>query len=252
MAEKTKFVLNFVTKILDDSKTKALVKIDENGDYVFDENDSPISIFDNECRNIAFFISHRRDLVSLGYINQELVWFSLTKTDDLLHTRRIFDSMKVAVFYRSTDLDTALSMAGMVPRDLETMVPFMVSDVQNEEFMFSTTSKNTMMTMTGDEFSAYIQRLPYRLQENITKVYGDTDDLLLKLKVDFEKLQLLYEPGEAFDIKKYRQAAPICESWRKCAFIGMSERPTVRALYSKVCRHKAGVFDVPIESVSMT
>ena len=88
---------------------------------ISDDGAEKFEVPETEDRRLTIWLSHRHDMITFGYINDALVWFSFTKTDDRLSSRRIFDCNKVGAFYRNSTQANALESAGMTVENLSDM-----------------------------------------------------------------------------------------------------------------------------------
>lgn len=200
---------------------------------------SPLS----DYRRLTLYISHKNDLVTFGYVNSNLVWFSFTKTSDLLSTRRIFDTLKVGSFFRKTTINEVLPLVGMTMNDIRGMCRIDVDDVSKAHPVISgcvqvTMSDDNDKSFTGVDFAEFIDVLPNRLKSNIGNV-GTFEDIMSALNKDFDTLESLYDSDSEYNDIAYKQAAVICNKWRGVSCLNMSDRASLRSLYKSVCYHSA-------------
>lgn len=233
-------MLNLINTLSDEDTERLYTPEGDAEKFAADERgDRP-----EERRRLAMFISHSRDLVAFGFSNENLVWFSYTKTDDLLLTRRIYDCMKVGAFYRKAAPEKALSTAGILQRDLYNMCRIDVLDVEKDkpEFTgcFITQPQDDESIMTGEVFAKRIAVIPKRLAAGIANI-GDVDDILLELEKDYQRLEALYCNDKISSQEKNNKAMTICEKWRRVSCLNMSERATLRDLYRDVCYYEPAV-----------
>ena len=200
-----------------------------------------------EHRRLVLFVSHSRDLISFGFIDENLVWFSLTKTDDLLLTRRIFDCMKVGKFYRKVTPDKALMSTGVAQIDLCGMCRIDITHLESDRPVFTgwlenASGKDKKGIVTSVEFANKIAVLPERIRANIADI-GSADDILTELEKDYKTLETLYDNDDTAQEKRDK-ALVIRSKWYDAKCLNMSDRATIRTLYRDVCYHKCAV-DLP-------
>lgn len=236
-------LLNLINTISDEETERLYETVDNDSEKSSDETQKP-SIRSVERRRLVLFISHAHDLVAFGFSNENLVWFSYTKTDDLFLSRRIFDCMKVSAFYRKTTPERALATAGLIQRDLLSMCRVDVLDIEKSNPVLTgcitIQPSDDKSDMTGEDFAKHIAVCPTRLESNILNI-GAIDDILLELEKDYQKLGELYNNNKIPDQEKNNKATALCDKWRKVVCLNMSDRAVLRNLYRDVCYYEKAV-----------
>lgn len=233
-------MLNLVNKIPDDEAEYLYQKVEDTAG-----NDKETVAIEptTEHRRLVLFVSHSRDLITFGFINDNLVWFSFTKTDDLLLTRRIFDCMKVGKFYRKVTPDKALMLTGVAQLDLYGMCRADITHLECDYPTFTGCLTNSSEnSVTGVEFANLIAVLPQRIKANINNI-GTIDDILIELEKDYQILETLRDSNDTVQ-KKRSKALAIRNKWCNAICLNMSDRATVRSLYRDICCHSCAV-DLP-------
>ena len=236
-------VLNLINTISDEETERLYEPIDDDSDKQSGESQvQPIHRV--EHRRLVLFISHTHDLVAFGFLNENLVWFSYTKTDDLFLSRRIFDCMKVSAFYRKTTPERALAAAGLIQRDLLSMCRVDALDIEKSNPVLTgcitIQPSDDKSDMTGEDFAKLIAVCPTRLESNISNI-GTIDDILLELEKDYQKLESLYDNDKISSQEKNNKATALCDKWRRAVCLNMSDRATLRDLYRDVCYYEKAV-----------
>ncbi len=192
-------------------------------------------------RSMDLYFTHNNMLVTFGYLNGNQVWFSYTNLDDVFLSRRIFDCMKFGAFYRKTDLDTALSVSGMIKSDLLGMCHAAVTHLEDNHPIFTGSIISKEPTddkpMTGVDFSQIVISVPQCLRSHIPDI-GEDDDIITALEEDYQRLEALYADNEAYSEAKRREAEAICKRWADADCLKLSNRAVIRTLYRDVRYHR--------------
>ena len=196
----------------------------------------------SEHRRMDLYISQSGNLTAIGYVNGNLVWFSITKVNDLFLTRRVFDCMKVGSFYRRVSLMTILDSVSVTMKDLESMCYVNAEHIEKDHPIFSgclvsQPEQEGKEPLTGTEFAKIIAVLPLRLQSAIPNI-GTEDDILTELEKDYATLESLYSKSESYNPQKQQKALSICRKWRTAECLKLSERAAIRTIYHDVCYHR--------------
>lgn len=239
-------LLNLINTISDEETERLYETVDRKSENTSDEERKPI-IRVEEHRRLVLFISHAHDLVAFGFSNENLVWFSYTKTDDLFLSRRVFDCMKVGAFYRKATPERALAAAGLIQRDLYGMCRIDVLNVEKPTPVLTgcitVQPQDEKSAMTGEDFAKLIAVLPGRLETGIANI-GEIDDILLELEKDYQKLECLYDDDKIPIQEKNNKATALCERWRRAVCLNMSDRAVLRNLYRDVCYYEKA-YEIP-------
>lgn len=239
-------LLNLINTISDEDTERLYETVDKNSEKSPNETQQQ-PIRSAEHRRLVLFISHAHDLVAFGFLNENLVWFSYTKTDDMFLSRRIFDCMKVGAFYRKTTPECALASAGLIQRDLLSMCRIDVLNIEESEPVMKgcVSIQQDNGSMTGEDFAKFIAVCPTRLESNIANI-GTIDDILLELEKDYQKLESLYDDDKISSQEKNNKASALCAKWSKAICLNMSDRAMLRNLYRDVCYYEKAVEIPPI------
>lgn len=244
-------LLNFVNRVSDEDAIYLYNRADEDSaDKSKDSTETSETVFSSASRRLVLFISHNSYLVTFGYINDALVWFSNTPVSDTLLTRRIFDCVKVGAFYRKVEPETVLNLVGMTQRDLYGMCRTDVISLENDHPLFSGSivsqpPQNNQPALTGVEFANLIAVMPQRFKSMIGNI-GTDDDILAELEKDYKRLVALShaEPVDAENNSRYtgnnycyKEALAIRDKWSKAECLKMADRAAIRTLYCDICSH---------------
>lgn len=215
---------------------------DSSAEYLRDiETDDDTSSVD--IRHMDLYVTHNNLLVAIGYVNSNLVWFSVTSLSDLLLSRRIYDCMKQGVFYRRVALSTLLEATGMTEKSLQTMCHVRVDGIQNDKPIFSdciVSDSSEFSEFNGSVFADIIAIMPKRLRAAISDI-GSNDDIITELEKDYQQIELLYNEGVGLDDIRRNNIHSICEKWSLAPCLKLSERATIRTTYHKICYFETNV-----------
>lgn len=191
---------------------------------------------DNIRRYLDLYVSHNDQLIAIGYENDNLVWFSQTKTSDMLLSRRIFESMRQSCFYRRVKLDDILCSVNMTLTDLQYMCYAKLDEITTDHPVFSGCIKgNDGNFLTGLDFANIIAVLPSRLKNSIVKI-GSEDDIIAEL----EKDRRLLDTYVLHEGKQCKKITEITDKWRGAECLKLCDRASVRSLYHDICYFETG------------
>lgn len=196
--------------------------------------------FETEKRSLVFYLSHKQDVVILGYINEFLVFFGMTKTEDILSVRRSYDCIKSGGFFNTTSLENMLNFVNYKPCDLEDMAQVLIDDMTADTPVWAGCfiPQRKDANMSSIMFAEYMAVLPQRLKASIATI-GSNDDIIAELESDYEILQNLYAEDETYNFDKYQKAIKISNKWSNVGCLHLSERASIRFLYRRILFHES-------------
>lgn len=231
----------------DESMLNLLNILPENeAEYLYNKDEDRAFIQQSEAeanRHMDMYVAQNGNLTAIGYLDNNLVWFSVTRINDLFFTRRVFDCMKVGSFYRRATFDKALSTASVTARDLEFMCHIGIQHMERDHPTFSgclvsQSEQEDGNALTGIDFAKIIAVLPMRLSSAIPQI-GSEDDIITELEKDYATLESLYSSdSDPYEPSKNMTALTICNKWRSVECLKMSGRAAIRTLYHDICYHR--------------
>jgi len=184
-------------------------------------------------RRMDLFISYNGMLITFGYCNDSLVWFSCTSLSDGFNSRRIFECMRQGVFYRRVKYEDVLAYANVTEKDIGFMYHISLDNVQTDTPLFSY-DISLPSPPTGLDFANTMMSVFIHLT-NLGKDLGSDNDILIELSKDQQYANALYNNGLGFDDKRRLQLIDIYNKWQKRSFLTLSNRASIRSAYYDIC-----------------
>jgi hypothetical protein len=217
--------LNLVTKI-SEGKLKPLCKQD----------------IKTGTRQLNLYLSYRGELISVGYLDNRLVFAAYTDTADLLKSRRIFEIMSGDSFFvYADDINDAFENTDICREDILQMARIRVAGLEREVRTITGPPGfvSPQERLNGDEFAEVIYDYANEVSEREVSPAGmrKSDEIIKKLTRTLNRLDSIANSDALTAEEKSNEAHAVTQNWFERNDLFLSRRPAVRRLYHSILMH---------------